>query len=79
MMDSTQDDEDGNSHMSDIQLQLSASANVASKNYAIRCTSDWGKSFTIAVSHPSRTLSVQQQFLDLKKQFNWLNKEHEKL
>ena len=35
MLDLTQEDEDGSSHMSDIQLQLPASAKVASNNYAL--------------------------------------------
>ena len=35
IVDLTQDDEDRSSHISDIPLQLPASANYASKNYAL--------------------------------------------
>ena len=35
IVDLSQDDEDGNSHMSDIPLQLPATANVAPNNFAL--------------------------------------------
>ena len=91
----THDDEDGHSRMSDMPLQLRASANVASFHSAsvtfsqaegdphAECSkspfdTDRGKALATTVS-PVRTVRVHQQFLDLKKLFNWLHNKHEKL
>ena len=72
-------------HMSGITLKLPASANVSSNNSACGM-------FQVSIRYrvrpevnpsqvqcPSTYLSVHQQFLDLKKLFNWLHNEHEKI
>ena len=91
----TQDDGDRNSHVSDIPLQLPASANVSSDSYALvtfEQAEDNLTLFKVSIrcrvrlgatrgyhSIPVLALSVHQQFLGLTKLFNWLHNEHEKV
>ena len=96
-VDMTRDSDGTHSHMSDIPLQLPASANAPSNNAAlvtvsqvvrdlmqnnVRSLRPWpnqnGKSLGND-SIPLHTRKVYLQFLDLKKRFNWLHHEHEKL
>ena len=81
---STHDDEDANSHMSDIPLQPHASANVSSGTSALVTFSQAeGDFMPVSIryrvgpvyilgsnSTPVQTLEVHQQFLDPKKVFN---------
>ena len=95
-VDVTHDDGDRKSHMSDIPLQLPASASVASNNYALVTFSQAEDDFMRNVPGLYPILSQtggnpwhsqyhsahgqgSQQFLDLKKLFNWWHNEHVKL
>ena len=91
VVDLTHDDEDKYSHMSNIPLQLPASANVPSNNQASVTlsfmrnvpspppdTSQTGVNLGNC-SIPVHTLRVHWQFLKFKKLFSWLHNEHEQL
>ena len=94
LVDLTHADDDTKSHMSDVPLQLPASANVSSTNSALvtHAGSDLVPNVHSLQPMPNQTSAnlwqsqypatypqLYLQFLDHKKPFNWLHNEHEKL